>query len=68
LPIQLGGCAGIDGGRGDQSNRCRRNLAGTGLFAAVRQDMKLRLVGDKQSLRPTEFDEDLDDTDKYSAI
>jgi len=38
------------------------------LFAAVRQNTNLRLVGDKQSLRPTEFDEDLDDTDKQSAI
>ena len=38
------------------------------LFAAVRQDMNLRLVGEKQSLRPTEFDEDLDDTGKHSAI
>jgi acetamidase/formamidase len=32
-----------------------------GLFAAVRQDMNLRLVGDKQSLRPLGFDEDFDD-------
>jgi hypothetical protein len=38
------------------------------LFAAVRQNMNLGLVGDKQSLRPTEFDEDLDDTGKHSAI
>jgi hypothetical protein len=32
-----------------------------GLSAAVRQDMNPRLVGDKQSLRPMGFGEDLDD-------
>jgi acetamidase/formamidase len=32
------------------------------LFAAVRQNTNLRLVGYKQSLRPIGFDEDLDDT------
>jgi acetamidase/formamidase len=32
------------------------------LFAAVRQNTNLHLIGYKQSLRPIGFDEDLDDT------